>query len=256
MKNPITLAIEIALVSIFSISCQTSQTAETKRAKGSPTPAVALPAWTKSSSQGVSDQQILITTKFVEITRPASESAPSKPYTKKLSDPDFQVYIRSLSQTKGADLMSAPSVVTREGQVAKIEIVKEFTYPLTPGENAKKASENTGVTSHFLARAGGEGKKIDLKALSDFVEFEGFSEVSPGFDQPVFDRRRVESSAELTDGYTYVHGGFVTESEQEITDTTLGIFKKHRTEKFTRELIVFIRPQFIDPAGRPVASTR
>lgn len=45
------------------------------------------------------------------------------------SDPQFQMVIRALKQKKGADLMSAPSVVTRSGQRAKIEIIREFIYP-------------------------------------------------------------------------------------------------------------------------------
>jgi type II secretory pathway component GspD/PulD (secretin) len=258
MKLTLTLATTITLFSLFTVSCQTAQTT-TKRTETKPTPAKPLPAWTKSggkASDSRSDKQILITTKIIEITRPATEAAPSKPYTKKLTDTEFQTYIRGLSQKKGTDLMSTPSVVTRDGQLAKVEIIKEFVYPLTPGEKPKFGTENTGVTSHFLARATKDGKKIDLKSLTDVTEFEGFNEVSPGFDQPVFNRRRIESSTELADGQTYIHGGYVSEDEQNVVDTTLGIFKKTFTEKFTRELIVIVSPTFIDPAGKPIVSAR
>jgi len=40
-----------------------------------------------------------------------------------------QVLMRGLSQKKGVDLMSQPSVTTRSGQAASINIVKEFIYP-------------------------------------------------------------------------------------------------------------------------------
>ncbi len=46
-----------------------------------------------------------------------------------LTDPQFQVILRALNQRKGTDLMTAPSVVTRSGQRAKIEIIREFIYP-------------------------------------------------------------------------------------------------------------------------------
>jgi general secretion pathway protein D len=46
-----------------------------------------------------------------------------------LTDPQFQVVMRALQQRKGTDLMTAPSVVTRSGQRAKIEIIREFIYP-------------------------------------------------------------------------------------------------------------------------------
>ena len=45
------------------------------------------------------------------------------------TDPQFQVVIRAINQNKGTDLMSAPSIVTRSGQIAKIEIIREFIYP-------------------------------------------------------------------------------------------------------------------------------
>ncbi len=45
------------------------------------------------------------------------------------TDPQFQVVMRGLSQKKGTDLLTAPSVMTRSGQKAKIEVIREFIYP-------------------------------------------------------------------------------------------------------------------------------
>lgn len=45
------------------------------------------------------------------------------------SDPQFQIVMRALSQKKGVDLLTAPSIVTRSGQRAKIEVIREFPYP-------------------------------------------------------------------------------------------------------------------------------
>jgi general secretion pathway protein D len=42
---------------------------------------------------------------------------------------DFQVIMRGLDQKKGIDLMAQPSVVTRSGQAASVNIVREFIYP-------------------------------------------------------------------------------------------------------------------------------
>src|SRR5438067_2520476 len=47
------------------------------------------------------------------------------------TDPQFQVVIRALNQKKGVDLLSAPKVTTKSGQLAVIEIVREFRYPTT-----------------------------------------------------------------------------------------------------------------------------
>jgi general secretion pathway protein D len=45
------------------------------------------------------------------------------------TDPQFQVVLRALSQSKGIDLMAAPTIVTKSGQRATISIVREFIYP-------------------------------------------------------------------------------------------------------------------------------
>src|SRR5256714_60074 len=45
------------------------------------------------------------------------------------TDPQFQVVIRALNQKKGIDLLSAPTITTKSGQRAVIEIVREFRYP-------------------------------------------------------------------------------------------------------------------------------
>ncbi|MEM6912006.1 MAG: Amuc_1098 family type IV pilus outer membrane protein [Verrucomicrobiota bacterium] len=46
-----------------------------------------------------------------------------------MTDPQFQVVARALSQKKGTDLLIQPSVVTKSGQRARIDIFKEFWYP-------------------------------------------------------------------------------------------------------------------------------
>lgn len=37
--------------------------------------------------------------------------------------------LKKIKNTKGADLLSAPSVTTRSGQIARVEMVREFIYP-------------------------------------------------------------------------------------------------------------------------------
>ncbi len=47
----------------------------------------------------------------------------------KIGNVTFQSVLRGLNQKKGIDLLSAPSVTTKSGQRAVIEIVREFRYP-------------------------------------------------------------------------------------------------------------------------------
>jgi general secretion pathway protein D len=120
------------------------------------------------------------------------------------TNPQFQVVVRALNQKKGVDLLSAPSVTTKSGQRALIEIVREFRYPTTftpPQVPAISAStgttviggvpatvpvvvtpttpqtfetRNTGVTLEVEPVVGPDGQTIDLNLVPQVVEFEGF----------------------------------------------------------------------------------
>lgn len=65
-----------------------------------------------------------------------------------LSDPEFQVFIRALNQKKGVDLLSAPSLLTYPGKPARIEVMKEFIYPLeydAPDIRSASGTEDSSV---------------------------------------------------------------------------------------------------------------
>jgi general secretion pathway protein D len=122
------------------------------------------------------------------------------------TDPQFQVMMRALSQKKGVDLMTAPSVIVRGGQRSKIEVIREFPYPtefdppqipqtfgggggglfgnggtaqgssfpVTPTTPSAFATKNTGVTMEVEATVGEDGWTIDLNLAPEVIEFEGF----------------------------------------------------------------------------------
>jgi general secretion pathway protein D len=115
------------------------------------------------------------------------------------TNPQFQVVIRALNQKKGVDLLSAPSVTTKSGQRAIIEIVREFRYPrtytppqvpsigtttvagsqtvpvvVTPTTPQDWETRNTGVTLEVEPVVGGDATTIDLNLVPQVVEFEGF----------------------------------------------------------------------------------
>lgn len=126
------------------------------------------------------------------------------------TDPQFQVMMRALSQKKGVDLMTAPSIIVRAGQRSKIEVIREFPYPtefdppqipqtfgggggiggglgglgggsqqgssfpVTPTTPNSFTFRNTGVTMEVEATVGEDGYTIDLNLAPEVVEFEGF----------------------------------------------------------------------------------
>jgi general secretion pathway protein D len=75
------------------------------------------------------------------------------------TDPQFQVVVRGLSQKKGVDLMTAPSVTTRSGQRATIEVIREFIYPIEfePPEVPQNFGNNQGGGGNINLPGGGVG---------------------------------------------------------------------------------------------------
>lgn len=118
------------------------------------------------------------------------------------TDPQFQVMIRALDQKKGVDLLSAPSVMARSGQRAKVEVIREFIYPteydppeipnqfgggngdggvvfsggfpVTPATPTAFETRNTGVTLEVDPVLGADQFTIDLNLAPEVVEFDGF----------------------------------------------------------------------------------
>ncbi len=123
------------------------------------------------------------------------------------TDPQFQVMMRALSQKKGVDLMTAPSIMVRSGQKSKIEVIREFPYPtefdppqipqtfgggggglngglgggqtggsfpVTPTTPSTFQFKNTGVTMEVEANVADDNYTIDLTLNPEVIEFDGF----------------------------------------------------------------------------------
>jgi general secretion pathway protein D len=125
-----------------------------------------------------------------------------------MTDPQFQVVIRALNQKKGVDLMSAPSVTTKSGTRATVEVVREFYYPtefdppqipqqfggnggnvslngggggssggsfpVTPTTPTNFEMKPIGVRMEVDPVVGPDGYTIDLTMAPEVNEFEGF----------------------------------------------------------------------------------
>ena len=108
------------------------------------------------------------------------------------TNPQFQVVLRALSQSKGIDLVSAPKVTTKSGMNAKIEIVREFRYPtnfdppqlsksqgttyspVVPNTPSSWDVKNTGITLEVVPTVGPDLYTIDLQLVPRVIEFDGF----------------------------------------------------------------------------------
>lgn len=67
------------------------------------------------------------------------------------TDPQFQVVLRALNQKKGIDLSMSPSVVTKPGQRATVEVIRDFPYPteFDPPEIPQSSNSFTGNNGGF-----------------------------------------------------------------------------------------------------------
>ncbi|WP_346331157.1 Amuc_1098 family type IV pilus outer membrane protein [Prosthecobacter sp. SYSU 5D2] len=118
-----------------------------------------------------------------------------------LTDPQFALVIRAMSQRKGVDLMSAPSVTAKHTQRATVEVVREFIYPtefdppqiptnvgaiqggggggggsipVTPTTPTAFEMRQVGVRMEVEPSVGADGYTIDLQLNPEVTEFDGF----------------------------------------------------------------------------------
>lgn len=79
-----------------------------------------------------------------------------------LTDPQFQVVWRGMSQKTGVDLMSRPSIITKSGQPASVEVVRELIYPteFDPPQIPTNVGGNNNNNNNNNNNAGGGGTTI------------------------------------------------------------------------------------------------
>lgn len=118
-----------------------------------------------------------------------------------------QMLMRGLNNKTGVDVMTRPSVITRSGERAKVEIIREFiypteyeppelpntvginpgiggglpgtvqgqgTFPVTPATPTAFETRNVGVTLEAEPTVGPNKQFIELSIQPEMVEFEGF----------------------------------------------------------------------------------
>lgn len=111
------------------------------------------------------------------------------------SNGQVQAIMRGLNQKKGVDIMAKPAVVTRSGQQASIEVIREFIYPteyeppelpnsvgsdssgsfpVTPATPTAFETKELGIEFEVLAVADSEKRYVDITLNPSFSDFDGF----------------------------------------------------------------------------------
>lgn len=97
----------------------------------------------------------------------------------------FQMLMRGLSQKKGSDVLTAPSVTAKSGETAKIEIIREFWYPTEyePPElpNSVDSSNYGGYPRNNLVEdlVGGGGAQAQVNSFPVTPATPGVFEMKP-----------------------------------------------------------------------------
>lgn len=174
--------------------------------------------------------------------------------------------LRKLSQQKGVNLMSAPSVTTRSGQKATVEVVREFIYP-TEFDPPKQATKTeplipTTPTAFEMKPVGvrmevvptlAENGSIDLTVAPEVTSFEGFIDYGKPITQdgkvvsdnvvkqPIFHTLKTTASFVMESRQSVVFGGL---GSPDATPLTSSMPK-------TKDLVFFIiEATVVDPAGK------
>jgi beta-lactamase regulating signal transducer with metallopeptidase domain len=183
-----------------------------------------------------------------------------------LTPQQFRSVLKALEQQKGTDVLSAPQVTTLSGRQAQLKAV-DVRYIVTglqtntqPGGNPMPISEpiECGPTLDVVPQVGADGYTIHLVVIPTVREFLGYDEDGKRFKSgstpyplPKFRLRQVSASATLWDGQTLVLSAGTTE------DTITSRNGLARTSKKVRKnLLIFVTPTIIDPAGNPVHTAK
>lgn len=155
--------------------------------------------------------------------------------------------------------------------------------PITPATPTDFEMRPLGVVLEVEPTVGADKTTIDLRLLPQVTEFEGFvnygTPIYNGTDilgrpilatanvinYPVFNERSVDTIVSVYDGQTVALGGLIREDVQKVTDKTpiLGdiplagsLFRSQADKHIKRNLIIFVTPRLMDPAGQPWAAAQ
>ncbi|WP_232289564.1 hypothetical protein [Verrucomicrobium spinosum] len=194
--------------------------------------------------------QVLLETRWIELLAPPEEGGPvstalatlqekrtanGRANEAILSDPDYQNIIRLFSQQKGVHLVSNPSVTTRMGQKAVVEVIREVRRP---GEAAKGLNDDhfVGIQNSFEPVRTADGKKVQVSMTAKLRRLAG--------------RSIAESNALIKDGIlpagerilAFTNSAEVSLTDGETVCMDIGTAEDHR------RLLLFVTSKIVKPA--------
>jgi type II secretory pathway component GspD/PulD (secretin)/beta-lactamase regulating signal transducer with metallopeptidase domain/tetratricopeptide (TPR) repeat protein len=196
-----------------------------------------------------------------------------------LTDAQYRVVLRALEQRGGVDILSAPSVSTLSGRPARISVTESKTIVESQNGASNSPALSTkvvevGPSVDMTPIVSADGYSVQLAIDAKFIEFlgydapgkvfkpvEGGPPVTAKLPLPKFRLRQVVSNVDVRDGQTVVVGGLVAENIVKYKDKVpvlgdiplIGRFFRSESQGTSKKnLLIFITPLIIDPAGNRV----
>lgn len=222
---------------------------------------------TRAATEDKDEPEIYLTARFIELNGAKNDAGSADkilaevlddlPTSQKdttplrivFDDPQAQLFMRRLSSRKGVDLMSTPSVTTRSGLKASIEVAREFVPP-----GKKPLEKKVGVMLDLLPTLK-KADEIELTLNPRIVEFEGFKKNAQGEDEPAFNERQANAILALKPGQTVLLDLGSRSDTQIVEDVHIITGKTTRqTNHFTRRAIVLVTVKVQKPKKAEKAS--
>jgi Zn-dependent protease with chaperone function len=195
-----------------------------------------------------------------------------------LTDPQFRDVLRALEQHPRVDVLSTPKLTTLSGRSAQIQVasvqtvltglnpdalVQSGTRPGTGVPAFISSTIPSGVTLEIQPVIGSDNQTIRIDVAATVAEFLGYDTVpkdrrvrvwdkgKPRWvtpPQPRFRVRQMTTAAQVPDGHTLVLGGMPIEEPGK----ERGGKAPSRGARVRKQILVFLTPTLIDPAGNRV----
>jgi general secretion pathway protein D len=171
-----------------------------------------------------------------------------------LTDAQSRVVMKALEQRSGTEVLSAPSVTTLSGRQAQIQVVEMKTVvtgidPVAGTNTVTTAVIPCGPVLDVVPTVLADGVTVQVNVKASVTEFLGYDPAARGSasgPQPLFRLRELKTIANVWDGQTLILGGGMVELPSASTNAaTAG-------KVVRKQLLVFVTPTIVDPAGNRV----
>ncbi len=189
-------------------------------------------------------------------------------FTGILTAPQFKLILRALETNAAARILADPQVTTLSGRQAQMQvadvktIVSGMIAVVTNGMTNlvyQSQAMQFGPVLDVLPTVSSDGYTIQMTIIPTITEFLGYEDAKklklPSPDDkgtlplPVLRKRQITTSASVWDGQTIVLGNFSDQMLDAPSD--LKVTPKASGKKQSKQLLVFVTPTIIDPAGNP-----